>query len=139
MAKKKNNIDVSPASNTPALAHNPFAALAGATAPERTNAVDPAPPAVATKPIARGRLVLRRETKHRGGKAVVVISGLKSRPDLDLAARLELLQHLKQQLGCGGTLQEKDDEEEIVIQGDQPARVTELLRARGFRVEGVTS
>ena len=27
---------------------------------------------------------------------------------------------------------------EIVLQGDQPARVTELLTARGFRVGGVT-
>jgi translation initiation factor 1 (eIF-1/SUI1) len=46
---------------------------------------------------------------------------------------------LKRELGCGGTLPAKHDKAEIVIQGDQPARVAELLRARGFRVDGVTS
>jgi translation initiation factor 1 (eIF-1/SUI1) len=142
MAKKKNKLDVSADSDRASLAHNPFAALAGATAPEQKTAPPPADPSAAPSPDrrqrSRGRLILRRETKHRGGKAVVVVAGLDN-TDLDDAARAELLQHLKQQLGCGGTLQDKDDKQELVIQGDQPARVAELLRARGFRVDGVTA
>lgn len=142
MAKKKNKIDVPTSSDRAVLAHNPFAALAGATAPEQEPAPDAGPSAVneVSRPQrSRGRLILRRETKHRGGKAVVVVSGLESCPALDDAARAELLQYLKQQLGCGGTHQDKDDKPELVIQGDQPARVAELLRARGFRVDGVTA
>jgi translation initiation factor 1 (eIF-1/SUI1) len=37
------------------------------------------------------------------------------------------------------TVERVRNDTEIVVQGDQPARVAELLRARGFRVDGVTS
>jgi translation initiation factor 1 (eIF-1/SUI1) len=82
-----------------------------------------------------GRLVLRRETKHRGGKAVVIISGFDAIPGFDDAAIAALAKACKAALACGGTI----DRAEIVLQGDRPAEVAELLRARGFRVVGVTS
>jgi translation initiation factor 1 (eIF-1/SUI1) len=93
----------------------------------------------AEKPKSRGRLVLRRETKHRGGKAVVVVAGLRANAHLAESEIATLAQHLKQQLGCGGSVERVASDTEIVVQGDQPARVAELLRARGFRVDGVTS
>jgi translation initiation factor 1 (eIF-1/SUI1) len=93
----------------------------------------------AEKPKSRGRLVLRRETKHRGGKAVVVVAGLRANAHLAESEIATLAQHLKQQLGCGGSVERVASDTEIVVQGDQPARVAALLRARGFRVDGVTS
>ncbi len=136
---KKEKLKVAESGSAPALKHNPFGALAGASAPVReTESADreAEPP---KKPGPRGRLVLRRETKHRGGKTVVVVAGFASRPELDAAAIGELAKHLKQELGCGGAVESKNGEHELVVQGDQPARVAELLRARGFRVDGVTS
>ena len=133
---------------TSGFKHNPFAALGNvpvATVPtpptsEPAAKVPEAPPSVAKEaPRKRGRVVLRRETKHRGGKAVIIVTGLSALPDFDVRAAQELAQQLKQQLGCGGTVEERNGEREIVLQGDKPARVAELLRARGFRVDGVTS
>ncbi|HKU38528.1 MAG TPA: translation initiation factor [Polyangiales bacterium] len=112
------------------LTHSPFAALGGGKPSE---AAPPQAPAVQAAP--RGRLVLRRETKHRGGKAVVVISGFAALPGFDARALAELAKECKQTLGCGGTV----DGDEIVLQGDRPAEVAELLRGKGFRVAGVTS
>jgi translation initiation factor 1 (eIF-1/SUI1) len=83
-------------------------------------------------------VVLRRETKHRGGKAVVVISGFELLRGFDLEAVGELAKRLKQALGCGGTVEENGNAREIVLQGDRAAKVAELLRAQGFRVDGVT-
>lgn len=152
---KKHKIPAPDADEAPALTHNPFGALTGGAASD--------PPLPATAPAGaavrpnqaqveiargeerpgrshepRGRLILRREKKRRGGKTVVVISGLGACPGLDAAAIRQLAHDLKQQLGCGGSV-ETAREPEIVLQGDQPARVAELLRARGFRVSGVVS
>jgi translation initiation factor 1 (eIF-1/SUI1) len=83
-----------------------------------------------------GRLVLAREKKHRGGKAVVIVRGFAALSGWDDAAVAALARELKQTLGCGGTV---DPGPEIVLQGDRPAQVAEWLRAQGFRVNGVTS
>jgi translation initiation factor 1 len=149
---KKDKTRSAPA-GTSALTHNPFASLLGTRAPEPAPAPEPtetAPAPPATKPASpapaqtrvdkptgktRGRLVLRRETKHRGGKAVIVITGFAQLRDFDDAATEALAKKLKQQLGCGGTVEAG----EIVLQGDRAAKVAELLRAEGFRVDGVTS
>jgi predicted translation initiation factor SUI1 len=119
-------------------------AEAGAPRPhlEREQAGQGARPrnaAPADKAKSRGRLVLRRETKHRGGKAVVIVRGLDALKDFDEAKVAELAKQLKQKLGCGGTVERGDGETEIVLQGDRAAKVAELLRAQGFRVDGVTS
>jgi translation initiation factor 1 (eIF-1/SUI1) len=83
-------------------------------------------------------VVLRRETKHRGGKAVIIVTGFDAQRGHDAAAIAALAKQLKQALGCGGTVEERDGASEIVLQGDHPAKVAELLRAQGFRVDGVT-
>jgi len=152
-AQEKPRLDV--ATPAPALKHNPFAALGGAGPP----APVPLPSAVASSPAAvplvvasppavvpsagpsppaakksSGRLILRRETKHRGGKTVVIVSGFAQLTGISESALQELLQELKQRLGCGGTVVAR----ELLLQGDRPAQVAALLRERGFRVDGVT-
>ena len=158
MAKKPR---VSETSEKPqALTHNPFAALAGASRAATVKSAEPpapVPPPKAPTPApsakaaaapapahskgdkSRGRVVLRRETKHRGGKAVVIVSGLSALRDFDEAAAEALAQQLKKQLGCGGTVEDTQGGREIVLQGDRAAQVAALLRKLGFRVDGVTT
>jgi len=130
---------------TKKLTHSPFAALAPASATNAAEAplappADDEPAAVAPAPTPqkpRGRLILRRETQHRGGKPVVIVSGIAS-TGLGADEVDALGSALKRALGCGGTVEWVRDTPEIVLQGDHPSKVAELLRARGFRVGGVT-
>ena len=137
-AQEKSRLDVS--TPPPALKHNPFAVLVGADPPpgEPPPGLPAKPagrpsPAPAAKPL--GRLILRRETKHRGGKTVVIVAGFAQLPGITDRALEELLQELKQRLGCGGSVTAR----ELLLQGDRPAQVAALLRDRGYRVDGVTS
>jgi translation initiation factor 1 (eIF-1/SUI1) len=82
---------------------------------------------------SRGRLVLRRETKDRGGKVVVVVSGFAELPGSNSVMIANLAKELKGKLGCGGSF----DRQEIVLQGDRCAAVNALLEELGFRVDGV--
>jgi translation initiation factor 1 len=141
--RKKGKLDVPEAGQGPALKHNPFAALNAASAtavPAGAIAEAPSPTKSEGAPRAksRGRLVLRREKKGRGGKTVVVVTGLRADAHLPESEITKLAQHLKQQLGVGGSVERIPSDTAIVVQGDQPARVAELLRAAGFRVDGVT-
>jgi len=91
----------------------------------------------ATRPAipknSRGRLILRREKKDRGGKTVVVISGFAELPGANSVMIADLAKELKGKLGCGGSF----DRQEIVLQGDRAAAVNALLEELGFRVDGV--
>lgn len=146
MAKKHSPPRTVPTGEAAKLTHSPFAALNAqrGSAPQQGDRADAAgessspiapAPRDAPRPVSRGRLVLRRETKHRGGKAVIVVAGFELLPRLDANALDALARELKQQLGCGGTV----EQHEIVLQGDRAAEVARELRARGFRVDGVTS
>jgi translation initiation factor 1 len=126
------------------LLHNPFAALGEVAAlqnlaPEPKSAPVPQPTKAA--PITtgprkmRGRLILRREKKDRGGKVVVVVSGFDEVPGSSAVMIGDLAKELKGKLGCGGTF----DRQEIVLQGDRAAAVTAVLEQLGFAVRGVTS
>jgi translation initiation factor 1 (eIF-1/SUI1) len=163
MAKKGKPDSATKAPEPSGLKHNPFAALAGQlpiaaptpspTTPQRERPADapaatpeptnkPVPPAASASKgkKSRGRLVLRRETKHRGGKAVIIVRGFAQLAEFGDETRVaELAKELKQKLGCGGTVEHGDGETEIVLQGDRAAKVAELLRGHGFRVDGVTS
>ena len=131
------------------LQFNPFAVLGELdalknipTIPE-PEADKPSPPPQsvkaekAPKPVipknSRGRLVLRREKKDRGGKVVVVISGFAELPGANSVMIANLAKELKGKLGCGGSF----DRQEIVLQGDRCAAVCTLLEELGFRVDGV--
>jgi translation initiation factor 1 (eIF-1/SUI1) len=131
-----------PAAPAAALKHNPFASLS--VERDALPAGEAPAPAVEDKPgprpgSSRGRLVLRRETKHRGGKAVIIVRGFAALRGFSEADVEALAKELKQKLGCGGTVEQEAGETEIVLQGDRAAKVAELLRAQGFRVDGVTS
>jgi translation initiation factor 1 len=129
------------------LQHNPFAVLGELDAlknlapepePEKPpHAPEPVKTAKAPKPTipknSRGRLVLRREKKDRGGKVVVVVSGFAELPGANSVMIANLARELKGKLGCGGSF----DRQEIVLQGDRAAAVNTLLEELGFRVDGV--
>lgn len=129
------------------LKQNPFAALAARPLEQTPSATtdeppvpSPAPsPAAPPKPRSLGRLVLRRETKHRGGKTVVIISGFNALGlgSVALATRLrDVEKHLKGRLGCGGASEPATGE--VLIQGDRPEAIADLLRDLGYTVTGVT-
>lgn len=122
MAKKgRERVDVE---GTKGLAHNPFAALAGATPKGATPPPDAAPDAAvpAGSPFP-GKLVVRREKKGRGGKTVTRVSGVAE------AHRQELAGRLKKALGCGASL-EGDD---IVLLGSLVDRAADWLAAEGAK------
>jgi len=116
-------------SNPPSGLASPFAGLqiqglpAGATTP---------PPAQ-TQPakLRRGRVVLRRETAHRGGKTVIVVHDFA--PSIPMSLIEELARKLRNACGCGGTTRQRA----IELQGDQPAKIRAFLEGEGFQVAGV--
>ncbi len=107
---------------TPDARSNTFAALEalrGSLAPGP--AVEPqASPASA--PFA-GRILITRERKGRAGKTVTRVCGIALAGD----ALEELAREIRQALGTGGGL----EGESIVLHGDQSARISEWLTARG--------
>lgn len=78
-----------------------------------------------------GRVVLRKETAHRGGKTVLVVHDFATHLPQSLIETTA--KKLRQALGCGGTIRGR----KIEIQLDQPAKIRELLEAEGFEVAGV--
>lgn len=134
MGKKDKTKDQPRVTETPQLTHSPFAglsAIAGAAPAGPPQAAEPAPPTQRER--KRGRLVLRRETKHRGGKAVIVVAGFAELP-MTYDAIEALGKELKQLLACGGSVTR---EREIVLQGDNAAKIAENLRGHGFQVVGL--
>ena len=140
--KPNGKLPLREASTEAGLKHNPFGQLGSTHGASNAPVLSPGPPEPArstASTVPRGRVLLRREKKHRGGKAVVVIAGLRSHARLQLREIDALAQALKREIGCGGAVEAAGSDTEIVIQGDQPERVADALRSRGFRVEGVTS
>jgi len=70
---------------------------------------------------------IRRETKGRKGKGVVVISGL----GLDKPALKELAKKLKKTCGTGGSVVD----ETIEVQGDKREVIQQVLENAGFKVK----
>ena len=77
--------------------------------------------------FADGAVRIRRETKGRGGKAVLTISGI-AKPHDELVL---LAAKLKKKCACGGAV--KDGV--IEIQGDKRELVEQLLQAEGFKTK----
>ena len=78
-------------------------------------------------PAGDGVVRVRRESKGRGGKTVMVITGL----PLDAAALTALAGELKRGCGCGGTA--KDGV--IEIQGDHAEQIMTELAKRGYQAK----
>ncbi len=100
--------------------NNPFGKLQGAR-----GSLPEGPKQIEKEAKGPARAVVRMERKGRGGKEVTVVE------QLNLPAKqLEVwLKALKQSLGCGGTVEGAT----LILQGDQRARLPELLEIRGVR------
>lgn len=70
---------------------------------------------------------VRRETKGRKGKGVIVISGL----GIDTKALKELAKKLKKTCGTGGSVVD----ETIEVQGDKRDVIQQVLEKAGFKVK----
>jgi translation initiation factor 1 len=124
--KKQNRI---PAGPEPIVWTSPFGALKNVGFP-------PAPevqPSVAPRdgsPIApkknRGRVDIIRQTAHRGGKTVTVVTGFSG---IGLAEKKTLAKEIQKACGAGGTVKEG----RIEIQGDQREAAACILTNAGFR------
>jgi translation initiation factor 1 len=113
----------------PPRLNDPFAGL-------RTDGLPPgeepsSPGRVAQRKPALGRVVLRREKAHRGGKTVIVVHDFA--PSIPMSVIEELARKLRHACGCGGTTRQRS----IELQGDQPARIRALLEEEGFKVAGI--
>ena len=109
-----------------------FAAFAGLDISGLPEGSTPAAEASAKNaPAKLGRVVLRRETAHRGGKCVVIVEGFDAA--LTQAFIEALGKRLRAACGCGGAVKGRA----LELQGEQVARVRQYLEAEGFRVGGV--
>ena len=90
-----------------------------------------APPAVPEKRWKMGRVVLRREKAHRGGKTVIVAHDFATH--LPQSVIEAVAKKIRAACGCGGAVKDRA----IEIQGDQADRVRAALEAEGFQVAGV--
>ena len=118
-----------PTSGEPIVWTSPFAALKNAglpLVPEVRPGVAPrdAPPITPKK--NRGRVDIIRQTAHRGGKTVTVVSGFLG---IGQAEKDRLAKEMQQACGAGGTVKEG----RIEIQGDQREAVARILINAGFR------
>jgi translation initiation factor 1 len=85
----------------------------------------PAPPAPPPK-SNRGRVDIIRQTAHRGGKTVTVVTNFAAvGPD----EKERLRKEMQKACGAGGTMKEG----RIEIQGDHRETVAQILRDAGFR------
>ena len=107
--------------------NNPFANLQIDNLPLGEEPAQPPKPA---KQL-RGRVVLRRETAHRGGKTVIVIHDFASY--ISTQSIEDLGRKLRQMCGCGGTTRQRI----IEVQGDHVTKIRSILEEEGYRVAGV--
>jgi translation initiation factor 1 len=114
-------------------AQTPFAALGQAFEKLSVPELPAGPVVEAPTPASgekRGRVILRRERAHRGGRTVIVIDDFP--PELPVTAIEELGKNLRQACGSGGTVRGRA----IEIQGEHLPRIREILEAAGFRCAG---
>jgi translation initiation factor 1 len=78
-----------------------------------------------------GRVVLRRERAHRGGKTVIVVDNFATH--LPISVIEKTAKKIRLACGCGGTVKDRV----IEIQGDQPGKIRAILETEGFLVAGV--
>lgn len=121
-----------PTSGEPIVWTSPFAALKnvelppapdarqGADSPARTDSKP------ATPKKSRGRVDIIRQTAHRGGKTVTVVTGFTG---MSLAEKETLAKEMQKACGAGGTVKEG----RIEVQGDQRETVARILTNARFR------
>ncbi len=115
-----------PTDGEPIQWKSPFAALGKITLPQ-TTAEQPLPTHAEPVPKKhRGRVDIIRQTAHRGGKTVTVVTGFVG---ISQAEKERLAKSIQTACGAGGTVKEG----RIEIQGDQRELIARLLTDAGFR------
>jgi translation initiation factor 1 len=109
----------------PEFGHQPFAELSPAGLPPAPAGPPPAGRAVPPRQH-RGRVDIVRQTAHRGGKTVTVVSGFVG---IGLPEKEKLARQMQKVCGTGGTVKEG----RIEIQGDRREEVARILAGAGFR------
>lgn len=121
-----------PTDGEPVAWTSPFAALkqvevpAAPAAPALRKTVDRAEPTAPASVKHRGRVDILRQTAHRGGKTVTVVTGFVG---IGQAEQEQLAKAMQKACGSGGTVKAG----RIEIQGDKRAEVARLLTEAGFR------
>jgi translation initiation factor 1 len=114
---------------------SPFASLKDVALPpaDRSSRIDHAAPtdrsataAPAPQLKSRGRVNILRQTAHRGGKTVTVVTGFVG---IGQVEKEQLAKAMQKACGTGGTVKEG----RIEIQGDRRAEVARILTEAGFR------
>lgn len=107
---------------------SPFAALKDVVLPPaqpREQSNQPGTPEP-TPAKHRGRVDIIRQTAHRGGKTVTVITGFDG---ISQVEKEQLAKEMQKACGVGGTVKEG----RIEIQGDRREDVARILTKAGFR------
>ena len=118
-----------PISGEPIAWANPFAALKKVDlplAPETHAGVTPRDTTPLAPKKSRGRVDIIRQTAHRGGKTVTVVTGFTG---ISLTEKETLAKEMQKACGAGGTVKEG----RIELQGDQCETVARILTNAGFR------
>jgi translation initiation factor 1 len=107
---------------------SPFAALKQAPLPPDSpmRPGNESAPVSAAPKKSRGRVDIIRQTAHRGGKTVTVVTGFVG---IGQAEKELLAKQMQKVCGAGGTVKEG----RIEIQGDQRDAVARILTEAGFR------
>ncbi len=96
----------------------PIADSSGRSDAPTGTAPDPAP--------LRGKVVVRRERKGRGGKTATILEGAA----ITSTDRAALAKRLRKALGCGA----REEGDAVVVQGDQRDAAKAWLEREGLRV-----
>ena len=118
-----------PTSGEPLVWTSPFAALKNLglpLAPEMRPGTSSRDASSIAPKKNRGRVDIIRQTAHRGGKTVTVVTGFTG---IGLAEKETLAKEMQKICGAGGTVKEG----RIEIQGDQREAVARILTKAGFR------
>jgi translation initiation factor 1 len=117
-----------PTDGSPAFESKPFANLSSAGLPPAADTPSDSEPK--TAPPAprknRGRVDIIRQTAHRGGKTVTVVTHFVG---IGLPEKERLAKQMQKACGTGGTVKEG----RIEIQGDKRQEVARILTEAGFR------
>jgi translation initiation factor 1 len=126
--KPKTRVETNPAA-TPLVG---LAAALPEVDPASLPASQPAPAQAAAAPLWKmGRILLRRETAHRGGRTVVVVYDFATHLPASIIEKVA--KKLRTACSTGGTVKGRT----IEIQGELVTKVRETLEAEGFIVGGV--
>jgi translation initiation factor 1 len=100
--------------------------LTPAVESDLTAPADRSPALAEQKRKSRGRVDIIRQTAHRGGKTVTVVTGFVG---IGQAEKEQLAKAMQKACGTGGTVKEG----RIEIQGDRREDIARILSGAGFR------